>query len=782
MESKKFSFNLENLGCANCAAKMEKKLKSLDGIDEVQINFVNKKLFLTFKESKQLEDIHPTIQNICSNIESEVIVSPILSNATSNTTTNSLTHNHDTEESCGCGEHHHDEHDSCGCDEHHHDEHNEHEGHNHDKNSSSHSHNHQHGGEHSKGELLKKVLTLLIGTVIGFIPIVFDIPNPLGIIILIAGYLILSYKILIESAKNISHGQIFDENFLMVIATLGAFYTKQYPEALVVMLLFQIGELLQDIAVDNSRKQLKSVMNLKPDYANLQTNSGVVTVAPEAVNIGDVIVVKPSERIPLDGEVIEGTSFVDTSSLTGESVPRSANIGDTVLSGSINGSGTLFVKVNSTYSNSTVAKVLDLVENASNRKSSTENFITKFAAIYTPIVVLLAILLAIFPPILTGTNDFSLWIYRACGFLVVSCPCALVISIPLGFFGGIGNASKHGILVKGSNYLEALNFVETAVFDKTGTLTQGVFEVTNVNVANEASLLDILSDDEKSTLQSASDQLLHVAGLVESYSNHPIAKSITKAANIPSASDQVSNYEEIAGHGIRATLSGQSVLAGSAKLLKKFNINFSEAPADTLGSIVYIALNDTFSGYLVISDQIKKDSKQGLEELRKLGIQTVMLTGDMKASAEIVGKELNLDTIYSELLPGDKVDKIEELLHKKGKNKNVIFTGDGMNDAPVLARADIGIAMGGVGSDAAIEAADIVIMTDEPSKIAQAIKIAKHTRKIVTENIILSLGIKFIVLFLVAFGMGSMWLAIFADVGVALIAIFNSIRALRYNL
>lgn len=782
MESKKFSFNLENLGCANCAAKMEKKLKSLDGIDEVQINFVNKKLFLTFKESKQLEDIHPTIQNICSNIESEVIVSPILSNATSNTTTNSLTHNHATEESCGCGEHHHDEHDSCGCDEHHHDEHNEHEGHNHGKNSSSHSHNHQHGGEHSKGELLKKVLTLLIGTVIGFIPIVLDIPNPLGIIILIAGYLILSYKILIESAKNISHGQIFDENFLMVIATLGAFYTKQYPEALVVMLLFQIGELLQDIAVDNSRKQLKSVMNLKPDYANLQTNSGVVTVAPEAVNIGDVIVVKPSERIPLDGEVIEGTSFVDTSSLTGESVPRSANIGDTVLSGSINGSGTLFVKVNSTYSNSTVAKVLDLVENASNRKSSTENFITKFAAIYTPIVVLLAILLAIFPPILTGTNDFSLWIYRACGFLVVSCPCALVISIPLGFFGGIGNASKHGILVKGSNYLEALNFVETAVFDKTGTLTQGVFEVTNVNVANEASLLDILSDDEKSTLQSASDQLLHVAGLVESYSNHPIAKSITKAANIPSASDQVSNYEEIAGHGIRATLSGQSVLAGSAKLLKKFNINFSEAPADTLGSIVYIALNDTFSGYLVISDQIKKDSKQGLEELRKLGIQTVMLTGDMKASAEIVGKELNLDTIYSELLPGDKVDKIEELLHKKGKNKNVIFTGDGMNDAPVLARADIGIAMGGVGSDAAIEAADIVIMTDEPSKIAQAIKIAKHTRKIVTENIILSLGIKFIVLFLVAFGMGSMWLAIFADVGVALIAIFNSIRALRYNL
>ena len=817
MESKKFSFNLDNLGCANCAAKMEKKLKSLDGVEEVQINFVNKKLFLTFKETKQLEDIQPIIQKICSNIESEVVISPILSNKASNTTANSSAHHHDAKESCGCGEHHHgehdscgcgehhhgehdscgcgehhhDEHDSCGCGDHHHDEHDscgcgehhhdEHDGHNHEKKSSPHSHSHQHGEEHSKGALVKKVLTLLIRTVIGFVPIVFDIPNPLGIIILIAGYLIISYEILIASAKNISHGQIFDENFLMVIATLGAFFTKQYPEALVVMLLFQIGELLQDIAVDNSRRQLKSVMDLKPDYANLQTDSGVVTVAPESVSLGDVIVVKPSERIPLDGEVIEGSSFIDTSSLTGESVPRSATIGDTVLSGSINGSGTLFIKVNSSYSDSTVAKVLDLVENASNRKSSTENFITKFAAIYTPIVVVLALLLAILPPIITGTYDFSSWIYRACGFLVVSCPCALVISIPLGFFGGIGCASKHGILVKGSNYLEALNFVETAVFDKTGTLTQGVFEVSKVNVVNETSLINILSDEEKNTLQASSDQLLYVAGLVESYSNHPIAKSIVKSANVPSSSDLVSNYEEIAGHGIRATFAEQTVFAGSAKLLKKFNIAFQEAPANTLGSIVYIAINDTFVGYLVISDQIKKDSKQGLADLRKLGIETVMLTGDMKASAEIVGKELNLDTIYSELLPGDKVDKIEELLHKKSKNKNIIFTGDGMNDAPVLARADVGIAMGGVGSDAAIEAADIVIMTDEPSKIAQAIKIAKNTRKIVTENIVLSLGIKAIVLLLLAVGMGSMWLAIFADVGVALIAIFNSIRALKYN-
>jgi Zn2+/Cd2+-exporting ATPase len=817
MESKQFVFNLENLGCANCAAKMERKLKSLDEVDEVQINFVNKKLFLTLKEPRHLEDIQPTIQKICSGIESEVVVSPI--QATRNAKTDiskSSSHHHADHDDCGCGGHHHEEHDDCGCGGHHHEEHDdcgcgghhheEHDdcgcgGHHHEEHDDcgcgehhheehgthnheghSHAHNHTHGGDHSKGELIKKLLTLLIGTGIGFIPIVFHIPNPLGIIILVLGYLIISYEILIESAKNISHGQIFDENFLMVVATIGAFYTKQYPEALVVMLLFQIGELLQDIAVDNSRKQLKSVMNLKPDYANLQTNSGVVTVDPEAVAIGDVIVVKPSERIPLDGEIIQGSSFVDTSSLTGESVPRSAGVGDNVLSGSINGSGTLFIKVKSTYSNSTVAKVLDLVENASNRKSSTENFITKFAAIYTPIVVVLAVLLAILPPVLTGSNDFSLWIYRACGFLVVSCPCALVISIPLGFFGGIGCASKHGILVKGSNYLEALNFVETAVFDKTGTLTQGVFDVTQIKVVNETGLATILSSDQKNTISTASDQLLYVAGLVESYSNHPIAKSIIKAANVSPSSEQVSNYEEIAGHGIRATLANQTVLAGSAKLLKKFNITFTEAPANTLGSIVYVAINDTFVGYLVISDQIKKDSKQALADLRKLGIETVMLTGDMKASAEIVGKELNLDTIYSELLPGDKVDKIEDLLHKKGKNKNVIFTGDGMNDAPVLARADIGIAMGGVGSDAAIEAADIVIMTDEPSKIAQAIKIAKNTRKIVTENIILSLGIKAIVLVLLAIGIGSMWLAIFADVGVALIAIFNSIRALKYNI
>lgn len=804
MESKQFVFNLDNLGCANCAAKMEKKLKSLDKIDEAQINFVNKKLFLTFKEPKQLGDIQPTIQKICSAIESEVVVTPIDSAMRTNTNAaKSTSQNHETHENCGCGKHHHEDHDDCdcgghhhenhddcGCSEHHHEKHDDcgcgghhhedYEKHNHEGH--SHAHNHTHGGDHSKGELIKKLLTLLIGTGIGFIPIVFNIPNPVGIILLVLGYLIISYEILIESAKNISHGQIFDENFLMVVATLGAFYTKQYPEALVVMLLFQIGELLQDIAVDNSRKQLRSVMDLKPDYANLRTDSGVVTVAPEAVAIGDVIVVKPSERIPLDGEVIEGSSFVDTSSLTGESVPRSANVGDSVLSGSINGSGTLFVKVNSTYSNSTVAKVLDLVENASNRKSSTENFITKFAAVYTPIVVVLAVLLAVLPPILTGSYDFSLWIYRACGFLVVSCPCALVISIPLGFFGGIGCASKHGILVKGSNYLEALNFVETAVFDKTGTLTQGVFDVTQVSVADETNLASILSSEQKKTMQSSSDQLLYVAALVESYSNHPIAKSIIKAANVSPSSDQVSNYEEIAGHGIRATLADQTVLAGNAKLLKKFNVAFTEAPANTLGSIVYVAINNTFAGYLVISDQIKKDSKQALVDLRKLGIQTVMLTGDMKASAEIVGKELDLDTIYSELLPGDKVDKIEELLHKKSKNKNVIFTGDGMNDAPVLARADIGIAMGGVGSDAAIEAADIVIMTDEPSKIAQAIKIAKNTRKIVTENIILSLGIKAIVLILLALGIGSMWLAIFADVGVALIAIFNSIRALKYNL
>lgn len=790
MKSIEFTFKLDHLGCANCAAKMEKKLRAQDTIQEAQINFVNKRLFLVYKDAVEEDDILPEIQKICSNIESEVIVSSTKNSVRSNSEhshEHNDEHHHEHGDHCGCGEHSHehtDEHDHehgehCNYCDHSHEHNDEHD---HDQaKKSGHNHNHDHGSEHDKKSLVKKLLPLFLGTGISFLAIGLNPPQPWMLIILILGYLILSYEVLLTSFKNISHGQIFDENFLLVIATLGAFLTKQYPEAIIVMLLFQIGELLQDIAVDNSRRQLKSVLNLKPDYANLQTPTGIVTVSPEEVAIGDVILIKPSEKIPLDGNVIEGSSFIDTSSLTGESVPRSANVGDSVLSGSVNGSGTLYIKVSSTYSNSTVAKVLDLVENASNRKSSTENFITKFAAVYTPIVVILAVLLAIVPPILSGSYDFSPWIYRACGFLVVSCPCALVISIPLGFFGGIGCASKHGILVKGSNYLEALNFVETAVFDKTGTLTQGVFEVSKVVVEDESCMNPLLSTNDMQRLLTKEERMIHVAGLVESLSNHPIAKSIVKAANCADSSDLVTNYEEIPGHGIRATLNNQLVYAGSAKLLNKYKISFTPAPSDILGSIVYIAVNNHYAGYIVISDQVKKDSKSAIASLSKLNINTVMLTGDMKAAADIVGNELGIDTIYSELLPGDKVDKIEALLQKKDKKKNVIFTGDGMNDAPVLARADIGIAMGGVGSDAAIEAADIVIMTDEPSKIADAINIAKHTRKIVTENIILSLGIKLIVLVLLAIGYGSMWLAIFADVGVALIAIFNSIRALKFR-
>ncbi|WP_167958949.1 heavy metal translocating P-type ATPase [Anaerosporobacter faecicola] len=846
MKKTEYVFLLEHLGCANCAAKMERKLNALQDVKTAQINFVNKKLLIEYTEPKDAEEIRQKIEKLCRGIESEVTVTLLENSVMRNSSLKGdeeiqghresscgehqhehvdcscgeHKHEHDdcscgehqhAHEDCSCDEHKH-EHDNCSCDEHKHahdncscDEHkHEHDDcscdehkhahedhscgeHQHAHGEHSHNHGHEHGHSHTHGslenksELYKKILFLFTGLVIGFIPIIFDLPTPATIVLLLAGYLLLAYDVLLTSIKNISHGEIFDENFLLIIATIGAFYTKQYPEALMVILLFQIGELLQDIAVDHSRKQLTTVLGMKPEYANKKTKDGIRVVLPEEVSPQDIIVVKPSERIPLDGEVIEGSSFLDTSSLTGESVPRKASVGDAVLSGCINGSGTLYIRVTSSYSNSTIAKVLDLVENASNRKSSTEHFITKFAAIYTPIVVLLALILAILPPIITGSHDFSQWIYRACGFLVVSCPCALVISVPLGFFGGIGCASKHGILIKGSNYLEALNSVETAVFDKTGTLTKGVFTVTKIQVANSTCLTSVLSKEELQLYTTPTEQLQYIAGLVESFSNHPIARSIVSAAKVSVASDKITDYEEIAGFGITATLAGHNVLAGSSKLMKQFHISFQEAPVNTLGSIVYIAIDQSYAGYLVISDEVKKDSASAMEKLHKLGIHTVMLTGDVDASAQLVGKQLGLDQIYSELLPGDKVEKIEELLQKKTPGKNIIFTGDGMNDAPVLARSDIGFAMGGVGSDAAIEAADIVIMTDEPTKISEAIKIAKRTRRIVTENIILSLSIKAIVLLLLANGMGSMWLAIFADVGVALIAIFNSIRTLKYK-
>ncbi len=546
----------------------------------------------------------------------------------------------------------------------------------------------------------------------------------------------------------------------MVIATIGAFAIKQYPEAVSVMLFYQIGELFQDYAVNRSRKSISSLMDIKPEFANVQRENHIVKLSPEDVVVGDIIIVKPGERVPLDGKVIKGETFVDTSALTGESVQRKLKEGSEILSGFINNTSLINVEVTKSYEQSTVTKILDLVENASSRKAPTENFITKFAKYYTPVVVFAAVALAIIPPLVIEGAVFSDWLYRALIFLVISCPCALVISVPLGFFGGIGAASKKGILVKGGNYLEALNSVDTVVFDKTGTLTKGVFNVTEI-VSMEG---------------VNKDELLEIAALGESFSNHPIALSILQYYGKAVEKDAIKNYEEISGYGIRATVKDRQLLLGNKKLMGKENIKYREI--DSYGTVVHVAVDNEYWGYLIISDEIKEDSKEAIEELKKIGVnKVVMLTGDSKFVADKVGKELQIDEIYSELLPVDKVNKFEELY--KNKIGNLLFVGDGINDAPVLGRADIGVAMGGLGSDAAIEASDVVIMTDEPSKIVTAISVAKRTRKIVMENIIFALGVKFLVLILGALGMANMWEAVFADVGVSLIAVVNSMRTLK---
>lgn len=732
-------YQIDHLDCANCAAKIEAKIKQSPNVSDAALNFISRKLTVEYTSSSQEDDaVRLThLQKIAASIEHGVVVRPW--DNTSEPMEHASSH---TEDSCcsgACGPNHSHEH------------------------SGSHGHNHSHGEKAGKNEVLKNILYLVSGTAISFVGIALLDKSPFFLALIILGYLILGHQVLITSFRNILHGQIFDENFLVAIATVGAFIIGEYPEAVAVMLLYQIGEFLQNLAVDKSRKHLTDAMNLKAPYANLKTPEGLKAVAPETVNTGDILIIKPSEKIPLDGVVTEGSSFVDTSSLTGESVPRQISEGNEILSGCINGSGTLTIRVTRPYSDSTVARVLDLVENATARKAPTENFITKFAKIYTPIVVIAAVLLAVLPPVISGSFDFVPWIYKACGFLVVSCPCALVISVPLGFFGGIGCASKNGIIVKGSNYLEALNHVTTAVFDKTGTLTKGTFQVTGI-AAEEG---------------YTKEEILKTAALAESLSNHPIAKSITGACSEPIDTSLVSNYEEIAGHGIKAVVEGRSVLLGSRRLLEEQKVLNMAGIKEAEGTVTHLAVNGEYAGTIVISDEIKKDSIQAMEEFKALGIRTVMLTGDTAKTASRTAQRIGIDTVWSQLLPGDKVDKIEALLHEAGPKDKVLFTGDGINDAPVLARADIGIAMGGVGSDAAIEAADIVLMTDEPSKIPAAIRIAHFTRRIVTENIILALTVKAAVMILLAVGLGSMWLAVFADVGVALIAIFNSIRALN---
>jgi len=578
----------------------------------------------------------------------------------------------------------------------------------------------------------------------------------------IISYLVVGFEILKKAIRNIFRGKVFDENFLMAVATIGAFAIGEFPEAVAVMLFYQVGELFQSYAVDKSRKSIASLMDIRPDYANIEKDGKIEKVDPDEVKIGDIIIVKTGEKIPLDGVVVEGTSSLDTMALTGESVPRVVKTEDEVLSGCINKDGLLKIRVTKEFGESTVSKILDLVENASSKKSKSENFITKFAKYYTPTVVIIAVLLAFIPPIiLKDFNTFSVWLYRALSFLVVSCPCALVISIPLSFFGGIGGASKMGILIKGSNYLEALANTEIVVFDKTGTLTEGIFEVQ-----------DIYAEGIEK------DELLRIVAHAENYSNHPIAKSVKKAYNKEIDENIIKNPQELSGKGIWAKIDEKDILVGNEKLMVEEKIDFKKC--DEVGTILYVAIDKKYVGYVLIADKIKQDSSKTIRELKAMNIkETVMLTGDKKEVGEYVAKKLNMDKVYTELLPDGKVEKVEELLKQKSEKGKLVFVGDGINDAPVLTIADIGVAMGGLGSDAAIEAADIVIMTDETSKISKAINLSKKTMRIVRENIIFAIFVKIAVLVLTAFGASTMWEAVFADVGVSVIAIINALRMLN---
>ena len=603
--------------------------------------------------------------------------------------------------------------------------------------------------------------TLIIGTILYLIAVIGDFKGALALILFVASYLLIGGKVVLTAIKNIARGQLFDENFLMTVATIGAFSISEYPEAVAVMLFYEIGETIQGYAVNKSRSSISSLMDIRADYANIIIDGKEKKVSPETVKVEDIILVKPGEKIPLDGIVVEGESFVDTSALTGESVPRKIAVNDEILSGGINTNGVLKVKVTKKFGESTVSRILEMVENAANKKANTEKFITKFAKVYTPIVVALAILIAVVPSIFIKDALFSTWLYRALVFLVVSCPCALVVSVPLGFFAGIGGASKKGVLVKGSNYLELLKDLETVVFDKTGTLTEGVFTVTEINTNN---------------IQK--EKLIEVAAMAESFSNHPIAISIIKEYGKEIDKEVIEEYEEIAGHGIKAVINNEEILIGNAKLMNQFNISYNEV--DSIGTVVYCAINGEFKGSIVISDKIKENAAEALINLKAAGVKkTVMLTGDNKKTAEKVGEKVNIDEVHSELLPLGKVKEVEKLLKASNKNGRLAFVGDGVNDAPVLARADIGIAMGGIGSDAAIEAADVVLMKDDINALVDAINVSKKTNKILWQNIIFALGVKVIVMVLGTFGIANMWTAVFADVGVTIIAIINSTRCFR---
>ena len=608
----------------------------------------------------------------------------------------------------------------------------------------------------------KRLWRIIIGAIFFIVALIINIDiNWIRPVLFLVSYTIVGGDVVLRALRNIIRGKVFDENFLMSIATIGAFFVGDFPEGVAVMLFYQVGELFQSYAVNKSRKSIASLMDIRPDYANVKKGDELVKVDPDEVQIGDIIVIKAGEKVPLDGKVIEGSSMIDTSALTGESVPREVEAGNDILSGCININGVITVEVTKEYGESTVSKILDLVENASSKKSNSEQFITRFARYYTPIVVIIAVIIAIIPPLLFEGATFSDWIYRALSFLVVSCPCALVISIPLSFFGGIGGASRKGILVKGSNYLEALAKTEIVVFDKTGTLTKGVFNVQEIY-----------------PIEISKEELLELTAYVESYSNHPISLSLKRAFGKDIDNGRISDVEEISGHGVIALVDGKKIMAGNIKLMKKMNIPYFDG--ELIGTVVHVAVDNQYAGYIIIADEVKADSAKAIKDLKAANIkQTVMLTGDAKNVASKVAASLGLDKVYAELLPGDKVDKLEELFSQKSAKGKLAFVGDGINDAPVLARADIGIAMGGLGSDAAIEAADIVIMTDEPSKIATAIKISQKTLKIAQQNMVFAIGVKILFLILSVFGITTMWEAVFADVGVTIIAVLNAFRVLK---
>ncbi|NLJ40902.1 MAG: cadmium-translocating P-type ATPase [Clostridiales bacterium] len=603
-------------------------------------------------------------------------------------------------------------------------------------------------------------IRVAVGTILLIIAVTFSFRHPINLSLFLFSYIIIGYNVLKKAVTNISRGKIFDENFLMGIATIGAFAIGEYPEGVAVLLFYQIGELFEDMAVNRSRKSIAELMDIRPDYANLLQGEDIVRVSPDDVQPGETIIIRPGEKVPLDGHILKGQSSVDTSSLTGESVPWTIREGDEVLGGFININGLLTVQVSKPFGQSTLSKILELVENAGKNKAPTESFITRFAGYYTPLVVFAALTMAVMPPLVTG-DSFKVWIYNALVFLVISCPCALVISIPLGFFGGIGGASRHGILVKGGNYLEAMTGIDTVVFDKTGTLTKGVFRVTEIQPKGDVT----------------EEELLYFAAIAESHSTHPLATSILSEYGRVIDKTQIKSYKEIPGSGISIQTWEHSILAGNFALMKKMGIDCKKV--DSMGTIVYMAVDGQYKGHIIVSDEIKEDSIRTIKELKSMGIKNlVMLTGDTKEVGEKVSEMLGLNRAYTSLLPHEKVERMEILAKEKGSKGKLVFVGDGINDAPVLARADIGIAMGGLGSDAAIEAADIVLMTDEPYKLATTIKISKMTKKIVWQNIALALSVKGIVLILGSLGIATMWSAVFADVGVTLIAVLNSIRAL----